>query len=208
MICKKCKKEIPESSIFCMYCGRKQETDRSIGKKKRGNGTGSIRKLPNGKYKAIITLALRVENGKIKRKCATKTFDKKSDAIMGLPLLIDQYKQSSYAAMKDATIHDLYMAYTSTKEYDGLSKSQQNKMGYAYNRLEEIDYKGISTLTVADLQDLVDAQTEKYYPARDMKVLLSHLYGIAMKREIVHMNKSELIDLPDAPTAKRLCWSK
>lgn len=39
MICTKCKKEIPEDSVFCSYCGKKLITEQN--RKKRGNGEGT-----------------------------------------------------------------------------------------------------------------------------------------------------------------------
>lgn len=42
MICVKCKKEIPENSLFCNYCGKKQKAVNS-GKHNRSHGTGTIK---------------------------------------------------------------------------------------------------------------------------------------------------------------------
>lgn len=42
MLCKKCRKEIPDGSIYCNYCGKKQEaTKRKT--RRRARGTGTIR---------------------------------------------------------------------------------------------------------------------------------------------------------------------
>ena len=47
------------------------------------------------------------------------------------------------------------------------------------------------------MQNTIDKTVSTYYPARDMKVMLSHLYEIAKKREYCTYNKSENIDLPE-----------
>ena len=42
MLCKKCRKEIPDGSIYCNYCGKKQETTKRK-TRRRARGTGTIR---------------------------------------------------------------------------------------------------------------------------------------------------------------------
>lgn len=44
MQCVKCKKEIPEESVFCLYCGKKQSAEPRKAMK-RANGMGSVYKL-------------------------------------------------------------------------------------------------------------------------------------------------------------------
>lgn len=63
MLCQKCKKEIPDGSVYCLFCGKKQSgtgTTKKKGKRrKRGNGTGSVYKEAGSRKKpwvAVITL--------------------------------------------------------------------------------------------------------------------------------------------------------
>lgn len=46
--CRKCRAELPAGAKFCPACGAKQDTTRKP--KSRGNGTGSVYKLPNGTW--------------------------------------------------------------------------------------------------------------------------------------------------------------
>ena len=50
MICVKCKKNIPEESVYCMLCGKKQVSEERK-HKKRSNGSGSIVKLSGNRKK-------------------------------------------------------------------------------------------------------------------------------------------------------------
>ena len=71
MICIKCGKAIPESSLFCNYCGVKQ-IKTAHGTKKRGNGQGSAYKLPSGSWAAQITLGYYIQDGVKKPKYKRK----------------------------------------------------------------------------------------------------------------------------------------
>lgn len=55
MICMRCEREIPEGSVFCLYCGKKQIQEPEKRKRlKRGNNTGSVRKRGRT-YSAVWT---------------------------------------------------------------------------------------------------------------------------------------------------------
>lgn len=204
MICIKCKKEIPSESVYCMYCGKKQsDTVRTV--KHRGNGQGSVYKLANGKYRAAVTLGYYVDaGGKLKRKVRTKEFIKKSDAIAYLPTL-----KTEVVIVGDMNLHDLREVYMATPDYITLSKSQKTKLKCAWNRIVPFEYRMITSITVADMEELIINSTSTFYPAHDMKVMLSHLFVTAIKREILQFNKTEYVDLPyDAPKAKRERWTQ
>ena len=206
MICRKCAKEIADGSVFCNWCGTKQEIRKTP--KKRGNKTGSVYQIKPGVWQAAVTVAIWHDaNDKLHIKRKTRNFSRKSDAMMALPELMKQAGASP--APKDITLHDLWEVYIRSKEYSALSKSQADKMGYAWKRWKDYEFRGIRTMTVADIEDGIEAQTTSYYPARDMKVCLSHLYDIAIKREIAQQRKTEYADIPwDTPKAKRECWTQ
>ena len=86
MLCRKCKKDITDGSKFCNWCGAKQDYEKAS--KKRGNGQGCVYRMPNGKWKAEVTLGYDEADGKLKRKKATKTgFETKKDALAYIPQL-------------------------------------------------------------------------------------------------------------------------
>lgn len=204
MLCSHCQKEIPGGSLFCNWCGQSQEK-KPRSKKKRGNGQGSVYQLKNKKWIAVQVIGwYNDENGRRKKKVKTKCFAKRTDAINALPGLKQQYKAPS-----DMSLHDLHELYLASKDYDELSKSQRDKMGYAWNRWKGMEFSGIQTLTVADMESMIEQQTNTFYPARDMKVCMSHLYKIAIKREIVQYNKTDYVDNPyETPAAKKDCWTQ
>jgi predicted amidophosphoribosyltransferase len=77
MTCKKCKSEISEASKFCSNCGKKVTQESKRKTRIRGNGEGTVYLLPNGKYRAEVTLGYTGE----KRICKTKSgFKTKKEA--------------------------------------------------------------------------------------------------------------------------------
>lgn len=203
MLCKKCKKEIDDDSVYCKSCGAKQIVVSTHKPKSRGNGTGSVYKLPSGKYKAEIVIGYYKQDGKLKKRRKTRTFVKKSDALNAIS---DLRKEKQIQT--SPTLFDLHEAFLKTKRYDKLGKSQKDKLSYAWNRCKEIQLSRISDLTLFDMQSAIDKNTSTFYPARDMKVLLSHLFTTAIQQGVETVNRTEYIELPDAPNAKRQVFSE
>ena len=203
MFCRKCNKEIADGSAFCNWCGTKQEQKKKSVKRK-GNGQGTVYQLKNGKWRVDVVLGYYIgADGKRHTHRATRICQKKSDAIAAV---VELKSKPVYVKDTSITLSALNEIYTSSKDYDKLSLSQRNKLKYAWDRLEPIAHRKITELTVDDLQNVVDGAVSTYYPARDMKVMISHLYVIALRKEIVTINKSEYIDLPDAPNVKKERW--
>lgn len=201
MKCFACSHPIPDDAIYCCYCGRKCPTAKPSPTHRRERNTGTVYKRPNGKYQVTVTVGWYIENGKRKRRTITKTFAKKSDAVNAAATLRDTRPQPT------ETLRELREMYIAGKNYTQLSKSQQNKLSYAWARLRPIELRPIAELTIDDLQQTVDLATATYYPAHDMQVMLSHLYELAIRREIVTTNKSRYLDLPPQPRAKREVWT-
>ena len=71
MNCTKCGVELLDGSVFCHICGKKQLREKKT--KARGNGQGSVFKLPSGKYKAMVTVGYVITaEGKRRRKTPYK----------------------------------------------------------------------------------------------------------------------------------------
>lgn len=202
MICRKCKATIPDESVYCNLCGVKQAAPPPH-PKKRGNGQGTVCKLPNGKYQAIVTLGyVTDESGKLHRKKRTKVFEKKKDAIAALPTLKNAVRP------EDVPLFTLYNQYIETDEFKNLSKSLRIRYAKAWKRWKSIEYAGIASLTVSDLEKQIKKEAISYYTAFDMTTLMNHLYRIAIKQEITTVNKVSSVDLPyDAPKPKRQVWT-
>ncbi len=191
MICRKCQQEVPDG-LFCFRCGARQGKSQRAGKK-RGNGTGTAFKRGSKWYAQTTRYAfVEQDDGTLvkTRRYATKGgFDTKKDAINYLPTL------SAKVERKPPKMIDLWKQYEENK-FQKLGESKQTSYKIARTRLDSLMDTQITDLTTADLQNVINANSKSYYTARDMKIVLSHLYKIAMADQFVSANLSEHIVLP------------
>ncbi|MDE6005015.1 MAG: tyrosine-type recombinase/integrase [Oscillospiraceae bacterium] len=198
MKCIKCKKEIPDGSIFCNYCGIKQDNPKR-NTKKRGNGQGTVYRRGNGKWQAEVTLGYYIKNGKYYRKRITKGgFDKKKDALAYLAIL-----QTDQGKKKQITVGELWELFQDAK-MQRLSLSRQKCYQIAYKKIiNEVSYRKIDDFTVQELQNIVDKFGTSFNTKADIKNLFSLLYQLAMRDDYINKNKAIYIQLPEHAKKER-----
>lgn len=198
MICVRCKKDIPDGSLFCSWCGKKQAPEKRRGRL-RGNGTGTAYrrgKTWTGQAPGYSYVE-KGENGETRliRKRPTKGgFRTKTEALEWAAAQLRESKKEA------PTLQDLWIGW-SKNDMTTRSKDKQSAYKKARERLEPIIARKIDTLTVDELQNVVNEKANSYYTARDMKSLLSHLYKRAMAsggaNGPVTVNLSRFIVLPE-----------
>lgn len=182
MICKICKKKIPDESIYCLYCGKRQGHPVMV----RSKGEGSVYRRGR-KWQAEVRI---YRHGILLRK--SKMFRTQMEAINALPKLKEEAlgRKAAYVP----TLAKLYEAYETTKK-ETLSGSKQKAYRIAFDKIpDNVKAHRIDELNTMELQDLVTGLT--YYQARDIKTILSHLYKIAISEDLVHHNLADNIVLP------------
>lgn len=185
--CIKCWAELPPQAVYCPQCGRKQISERKT--RTRGNGMGTAIKKGSG-WVAIWTVRRELgEDGKVHYKRRWKSgFKTKTQALA--------YAANPNQETDEApTVREYYELWEKT-DYNDLSVSKQTAYDIAWKKLEPIADRRINTLSITNLQDAVDTKARTYYPAKDMKTLLSHLYKRAVAEGHVHTNLAEYIRLP------------
>lgn len=205
MFCVNCGKKIDDDFKFCPFCGKNQtpklkNPSQNLKKRptRRGNGTGSVYKKGN-KYVAEITLGYYLEDGKRKRKMKRKTgFITKKSALDWLNNYDPTAPQTT-----GVTVSDLYEQYQKYIVPD-LSPSRVCAYNIAWNRIKnEVSFRTLDSFGVAELQDIVDSAADTYYTRRDIKTLLSHIYKLAIREDIVSDNKTQHIKLPQHTQTER-----
>ncbi len=157
---------------------------------KRGNGQGSARKRGRT-WTAIWTLGTVVEEGRLRQIRQTKGgFRTKTDALAYAANPPQIAAQTSTPSLMD------YWRIWSTTSLTKMSKSKQTAYKIAKRKVERIMLLPVDKLSINLLQETVDAKAPTYYPAKDIKTLLTHLYKRAVAEGWVSTNLAEFIVLP------------
>lgn len=199
VICIKCQKEIPDESVYCLHCGKKQIVERA--KRTRASGTGTAYKRGNYWY-AEATIGKKMVDGKpvyVRKKKGG--FTRKKDALAYLPNLFTQSVKTA------PTLQELWERFSAGPMLK-LSASQQSKYKYAWARWNELAFSRIDQLSTGDLQRVVQEQTKTYYPAKDMRDLMSNLYQLALPDQFVPTNLALYIDLPQLQAEEPVPWNE
>lgn len=187
MQCRKCRADIPDGSKFCLNCGIKQEIKRNV--KSRGNGQGSAIKRGNT-WAAVWTEKYFVdENGGLHQKRRWKSGFKTKTAALA-------FAANPVTSTKKAPTLRSYWAGWEKSDMRDLSASKQTACKIAWKKLDKLADIEMNEITITDIQDCVDEQAKTYYPAKDMKVLLSHLFKRAVAEGNARTNLADFIRLP------------
>ena len=198
MICPKCGREIPSDAVLCCYCGRSIVRRQPSKHHTRGNGSGSAYR--RGKtWTAKVTVGWVVDEDGQKRQIrrCKGGFKTRNEALAYIPTL------KAGAIKKDAPPLSHYWKLYRDGEYQKLSASKQTAYRIAWGKLSAIQHRPVDTLSVQDLRDAVTHNAKTYYPARDMKVLLNHLFRLAGADRWVDKELPEFIILPELQERER-----
>ena len=132
MVCCKCKKTIDDIAVFCQFCGKKQPSDTKIkNTKSRGNGTGTVFKLPSGKWRAEYTLGYKDGKRFYRTKSGLKT---KREALEYLSVLKNEPKPQ-----RPVKFHELYDEWSAI-HFKSISKSSIMSYKIAYKKCEPFHF--------------------------------------------------------------------
>jgi integrase len=190
MQCRKCKREIPDTAKYCQWCGAKQSTG-TRKERTRGNGQGSAYKRGKTWTALWSDGAYLDEAGNYhRRRCTKGGFKTKTEA---LAYAADPPQKAAPIACP--TLRDYYNTWYAS-DYLDIGKSKQCAYRTAWRKLAELADVETDKLTISMLQSCVDEQTSTYYPAKDMKTVLSHLLKRAVAEGHARTNLADFLRLP------------
>ena len=171
MICQKCKKELPDGALYCMYCGAKQGAPaRKQRTKSRGNGQGTVYKRENGKW------AARYRHVSMDGQMASiykGGFETKKAALDWLAQLHTVQRTDP-----EISFEALYAKWIE-RHKERVSTSTINCYEAAYKYFKDIHRLPFARLTTEQLQICVDACPHGTRTRENMKALCTSLYKYA-----------------------------
>lgn len=172
--------------------------------KSRGNGQGTAVKR-GGTWMARVVVGWRLIGDPVHKSPIYRTkggFKTKRDALNYCPALLAQTEKPAAAP----SLQHYWNAY-SAGEMARLSDSKRTAYRIAWEKLQPISARRIDSLSVSDLRQLVSLKAPTYYPARDMKVLLGHLFDLAGADGWVNRDLPDYIILPELNEKERQPFS-
>lgn len=188
MECKKCKGAIPDGAPFCPWCGMRQAQKHGV--KRRSNGTGTAFKRGKTWTARVVVCYTDASGEKVRMEKTKGGFATRTDALNYCPALL------SGTEKKKAPPLSFYWESYYGNEMEKLSESKRTAYKIAWSKLKSISIVPVNAITVADLRNAVNATCPTYYPARDAKQLLAHLFNLAAADGWCSKDLPSFIDLP------------
>ena len=198
MDCRYCRSELPDGARFCPRCGRRLEKPPRA-PKARGNGQGSVYRLPNGKWRAERTIGYEIVPGEERRRRLTVTrsdFTTKRDAVSFLPLLGTELdtrtttKAARTARQADKTLTTLKQLYDLWLPTHNRTKSTLNCYQAGFAVFSDLWQTPMQELDVDDLQACLDDSGKGRRTQEDARAALNLVYKYGIPRGYVPANIS------------------
>ena len=184
MICNKCRAELPAEAVFCHLCGSKQIREKR--RRVRANGEGSVYKLANGKYKAVVVLGYyKTEDGQLRKKTRSKVFEKRKDAAAALPHLRLDPAPVQEKKKQAVTYKELYDKWFPTHR---AGKSTMDCYKAANRYFAPVWNMRMVDVDIDDLQDCMDSCGKGKRTQQNMKAVCGLVYKYGIPRNAIPNN--------------------
>lgn len=184
MLCKKCKKELPDGAVFCCFCGKKQ-TVTAAKHRKRAHGSGTIRK--DTRYKnPYIAIAPSTRNG------AGRTYIGAYPDMKTAQAALEEYIKNGRPQLYGSTLADIYKLWSDI-HYREIQKPEGWRSIWKW--YEPLYDMKMSELRTAHFQDIVNKAKTKS-TADKLKSLAIMLCRYALENDIINKNYAEFVKIP------------
>lgn len=195
MICKKCRKNIPDESVYCCFCGKKQ-TVTAAKHRKRPHGSGTIRK--DTRYRnPYIAIAPASSHG------AGRTYIGSFPDMKSAQAAIDDFIKHGRPELYGATLGEIYDLWSSVHYKKIKDPTVWKALWKRYEPLADIK---ISDIRAAHFQPTVNAATSKS-AASKLKSLALMLCRYAMENDLVDKNYAEFIKVPKFEKSDKIIFT-
>lgn len=198
MKCIKCKKSIPDDSLYCNHCGKKQSVTKTK-HRKRAHGTGTISKDTRYKNPYIAHApATKYGSGRVYLG-AFPTLREAQEAI-------DKYIKEGRPELYNATLADIYKKWSDI-HFKGVSDSAVSLYTYMWKRFKNVQEIKMRDIRTVHFQDIVNQATSKS-ACDTIKAMSVMLCKYAMENDIINKNYAEFIKIPKFEKKEKGIFSK
>lgn len=192
--CVKCKKELPDSVLYCPYCGKKQDKEKRKSLK-RANGTGTVYKLQGRRRKPWVAA---------KNKTIIGYYEKKSEALEALEKLSGKPLSERY----NMTFEDIFREW-SNEHYRKVGEQAVRSYNCAFKIYEPLHNRKFRDLHTQDFQNIIDQYTDKSHSTLQLyKNLITQMSRWAMREEIISTNFAQFVQLPKQQMKQKEIFSE
>jgi len=207
MICKnrKCLREVPDDSVFCLYCGARQSPKKRTAHK-RPTGSGTITKLSGNRkkpYKAYAAASVN-DDGEEDRPFLG-TFATYADADNAIRSYDHSQAAPPASEYIDFTLIQIYDEWKKTRDYKELSKQTQDNYNAAIKYLSPFYSWKFRDLRRPQFESGIDA-AEKLGRSRStmekIKIISNILSDFACENDVITKSYSQNVRLPEVQKKK------
>lgn len=183
MKCRKCKKEIPDESKFCLFCGCNQASEKRKALK-RANGTGTVYKLQGRRKRPWVAAKSKVVIG---------YYEKKTDALDALNRLSGRDLTDRY----NMTFEDVFTEWKA-EHYRDIGQKGVEAYDRAFDIFDPLHKRIFRSLKTADFQSVIDLHMKKSHSTvSKYKQLITQMSEWAIREEIITTNFASFVRLPE-----------
>lgn len=197
MICIKCKKEIQDGSLYCNFCGKKQESTPKKRARKRAHGSGTISK--DARYsKPYIVHAPATSNGRRVYIGCYKTYLEAQKAL-------DDYCINGRSELYNATFGQMYKLW-SDKHFLTIDEKSIYQYTSMSKWLKPLFNCKMSDLKTADYQRIVNASKSKS-TAQVVRSIAVMVCKCAVENDVIDKNYAEFVTLPKFTKTEKVIFT-
>lgn len=202
MICIKCKKEIPDGSIFCNWCGKKQAVEKRKSRR-RANSQGSVYKVSGNRRKPYIALLpCKYDKEGNANRTTLGYYETKTAALNALSEAISL----NITDRINMTLATAFEAWKQTA-YRELSKKSIEAYDICFKHLESLHDTKIKDIKADDVQAIIDEKSNAVATCKKIKNLYSQLCKYAMSQDIISQNYAQFLKMPKSDKKEKEIFS-